>query len=245
MRRRRTTRSPPASAPVRPTPGGASSAPPPEPTASACRAPWPRAIGPIATRWARPIFRPPRTPMASVRSGMPAAPDFRGRVAEADAFVHVQDMPGQDVLDSDAFAEHEGGFRRRRRVARQPAGAVSRRYHRPGQVADPDGARRGRPRAAGACDQPELARRADAPRLPRRRGDRPDGGQCLRLRRPGRRGRRPPVRPAVRRDHRRRDGQALPDHAPTPPPRRPSPGSSPKPSARGLWTTRRNAPAAC
>jgi len=24
--------------------------------------------------------------------------------------VHVQDMPGQDVLDSDAFAEHEGGF---------------------------------------------------------------------------------------------------------------------------------------
>jgi cobaltochelatase CobN len=40
----------------------------------------------------------------------PAAPDFRSRVAEADAFVHVQDMPGQDVLDSDAFAEHEGGF---------------------------------------------------------------------------------------------------------------------------------------
>ncbi len=39
-----------------------------------------------------------------------AAPDFRSRVAEADAFVHVQDMPGQDVLDSDAFAEHEGGF---------------------------------------------------------------------------------------------------------------------------------------
>nr|WP_294523741.1 cobaltochelatase subunit CobN [uncultured Rhodopila sp.] len=42
--------------------------------------------------------------------GVPAAPDFRSRVAEADAFVHVQDMPGQDVLDSDAFAEHEGGF---------------------------------------------------------------------------------------------------------------------------------------
>ena len=48
--------------------------------------------------------------MASTPEGVPAAPDFRSRVAEADAFVHVQDMPGQDVLDSDAFAEHEGGF---------------------------------------------------------------------------------------------------------------------------------------
>ena len=35
---------------------------------------------------------------------------FRRKVAEAQAFVHVQDMAGQDVLDSDAFAEHEGGF---------------------------------------------------------------------------------------------------------------------------------------
>jgi len=35
---------------------------------------------------------------------------FREKVAEAQAFVHVQDMAGQDVLDSDAFAEHEGGF---------------------------------------------------------------------------------------------------------------------------------------
>ena len=42
--------------------------------------------------------------------GVPAAPAFRDRVARADAFVHVQDMPGQDVLDADAFAEHEGGF---------------------------------------------------------------------------------------------------------------------------------------
>jgi cobaltochelatase CobN len=42
--------------------------------------------------------------------GVSAAPEFRSRVAEADAFVHVQDMLGQDVLDSDAFAEHEGGF---------------------------------------------------------------------------------------------------------------------------------------
>jgi cobaltochelatase CobN len=41
---------------------------------------------------------------------MAAASAFRARVAKADAFVHVQDMEGQDVLDSDAFAEHEGGF---------------------------------------------------------------------------------------------------------------------------------------
>jgi cobaltochelatase CobN len=42
--------------------------------------------------------------------GTPAAGEFRDRVAQADAFVHVQDMAGQDVLDSDAFAEHEAGF---------------------------------------------------------------------------------------------------------------------------------------
>jgi cobaltochelatase CobN len=42
--------------------------------------------------------------------GIAAEQDFRNRVASADAFVHVQDMPGQDVFDADAFAEHEGGF---------------------------------------------------------------------------------------------------------------------------------------
>jgi cobaltochelatase CobN len=42
--------------------------------------------------------------------GVPAAPAFRARVAEADAFVHVQDLADQDVLGADAFAEHEGGF---------------------------------------------------------------------------------------------------------------------------------------
>jgi cobaltochelatase CobN len=35
---------------------------------------------------------------------------FRARVAAAEAFVHTQDLPGQDALDADAFAEHEGGF---------------------------------------------------------------------------------------------------------------------------------------
>jgi cobaltochelatase CobN len=42
--------------------------------------------------------------------GIPAAAAFRAQVAGADAFVHVQDMRGQDVLDADAFAEHEAGF---------------------------------------------------------------------------------------------------------------------------------------
>jgi cobaltochelatase CobN len=42
--------------------------------------------------------------------GVPAAPAFRSRVADADAFVHVQDLADQDVLGADAFAEHEGGF---------------------------------------------------------------------------------------------------------------------------------------
>ena len=39
-----------------------------------------------------------------------AAGEFRSRVTGAEAFVHVQDLPGQDALDADAFAEHEGGF---------------------------------------------------------------------------------------------------------------------------------------
>jgi cobaltochelatase CobN len=39
-----------------------------------------------------------------------AAAEFRTKVAGAEAFVHAQDLPGQDALDADAFAEHEGGF---------------------------------------------------------------------------------------------------------------------------------------
>ena len=42
--------------------------------------------------------------------GVAAPTAFAARVAAADAFVHVQDTAEQDVLDSDAFAEHEGGF---------------------------------------------------------------------------------------------------------------------------------------
>jgi cobaltochelatase CobN len=42
--------------------------------------------------------------------GRKAAAAFRERVAAAEAFSHTQDLPGQDALDADAFAEHEGGF---------------------------------------------------------------------------------------------------------------------------------------
>ncbi|MFI5010986.1 MAG: cobaltochelatase subunit CobN [Hyphomicrobiales bacterium] len=42
--------------------------------------------------------------------GLEAKDAFRTRIAAADAFVHVQDMAEQDVLDADAFPEHEGGF---------------------------------------------------------------------------------------------------------------------------------------
>ncbi|MEI6574416.1 MAG: cobaltochelatase subunit CobN [Alphaproteobacteria bacterium] len=50
---------------------------------------------------------------------------FRTQVQNAEAFVHVQDIAGQDVLDSDAFAEHEGGFA----AAAQLLGATPSLYH--------------------------------------------------------------------------------------------------------------------
>jgi cobaltochelatase CobN len=54
-----------------------------------------------------------------------AAAEFRSRVADAEAFVHVQDLPGQDALDADAFAEHEGGFA----AAAAKVGATPAFYH--------------------------------------------------------------------------------------------------------------------
>src|SRR5271163_3682811 len=54
-----------------------------------------------------------------------AASAFRARVAGAEAFVHTQDLPGQDALDADAFAEHEGGFA----AAAAEAGANPALYH--------------------------------------------------------------------------------------------------------------------
>ncbi len=40
----------------------------------------------------------------------PGPSDFSDRVRDADAFVHVQDLAGQDILNADAFSTHEGGF---------------------------------------------------------------------------------------------------------------------------------------
>ena len=54
-----------------------------------------------------------------------AASAFRARVARAEAFVHAQDLPGQDALDADAIAEHAGGFA----AAASATGANPALYH--------------------------------------------------------------------------------------------------------------------
>jgi cobaltochelatase CobN len=59
------------------------------------------------------------------RDGEAAHDAFRAVVAGADALVHVQDLEGQDILDSDAFAEHEGGFA----AAAHRLGATPAVYH--------------------------------------------------------------------------------------------------------------------
>ena len=111
--------------------------------------------------------------------------DFSARVAASQAFLHVQDMAGQDVLDSDAFAEHEGGFA----AAAASLGAAPAMYH---------------------LD----ATRPETPKvrtLARRRRDRRDRGQSLSVRRNNECRRRPPFRPVVRRRLRRRRHARLPD----------------------------------
>ena len=50
---------------------------------------------------------------------------FRDRVAGAELFVHVQDLPGQDALDADAVSEHQGGFA----AAAERVGARPALYH--------------------------------------------------------------------------------------------------------------------
>ncbi len=136
---------------------------------------------------------------------------FRDRVREADAYVHVADLPGIDLLSSDIAAEHQGGFAAAAaRSARTPA-----LYHAdataPGTLQGPQPDRGGGARGAGARHESALDRRADAARLSRRRRDRRDGRRTLRLR--GHDGCRaePPLRPPVRRDARRRGGARFPD----------------------------------
>ena len=50
---------------------------------------------------------------------------FSARVASADAFLHVQDLPGQDALEASAFFEHEGGFA----AAAKSLGGAASLYH--------------------------------------------------------------------------------------------------------------------
>ncbi|MCI4679286.1 cobaltochelatase subunit CobN [Rhodoblastus acidophilus] len=60
------------------------------------------------------------------RDGAPQGQgDFAERIRAADAFVHVQDLAGQDILNADAFSTHEGGFA----AAAELLGAAPRLYH--------------------------------------------------------------------------------------------------------------------
>ncbi len=68
------------------------------------------ASGRIGPSWRRLILRRPATLMTARAKRAKPREEFRTRVAGAEAFVHVQDLAGQDALDADAFAEHEGGF---------------------------------------------------------------------------------------------------------------------------------------
>ncbi len=112
-----------------------------------------------------------------------AAQAFRTRVAGAEAFVHAQDLPGQDALDADAFAEHEGGFA----AAAAETGAHPALYHleldHPRRPQDPDLGPGDRALSPGTRRQSALASGPDAPRPSRRGGNRPVAGQSLLLRR--------------------------------------------------------------
>ena len=80
-----------------------------------------------------------------------AAAEFRTRVAGAEAFVHVQDLPGQDALDADAFAEHEGGFAAAAaEVGAQSRALSSRLDRRPARRRSAPSRRRSRARFADA-----------------------------------------------------------------------------------------------
>ncbi len=57
--------------------------------------------------------------------GVPAKRQFKARVAEADALVHVQDDRERDVLDGDGVADYAGGFA----AAAETLGASPALYH--------------------------------------------------------------------------------------------------------------------
>ncbi len=58
-------------------------------------------------------------------TGQEAGAAFRDRVREADAYVHVADLPEIDLLSSDVAAEHQGGFA----AAASALGATPALYH--------------------------------------------------------------------------------------------------------------------
>jgi len=124
------------------------------------------------------------------------------RVADADAFVHVQDMPGRTRLISDAFAEHEGGFA----AAAALLSGAAELYH-----ADTTQPHKSLVRPLAEEIARVLRGRAINPRWiagqmrhgTARGGDRRDAGQSLRLCRVDRRRAKRAFRPALRCDLRR------------------------------------------
>ncbi len=70
----------------------------------------------------------------SASEGTPAPEAFAARVREAQAYLHMQDLPDTDLLQSDIFAEHEGGFS----AAAALLGGTPALYH--GDATRPDGA---------------------------------------------------------------------------------------------------------
>ena len=116
----------------------------------------------------------------SIASDGEMKPDREGieaRLAGADTFVHVQDLPETDLLLASDYAAHEAGVAAAAASLGSPiAVALSSRRDAAGDaacaVADGGDFARG----ALARRQSELDRRHDAPRLSRRRRDRGDAG---------------------------------------------------------------------
>jgi cobaltochelatase CobN len=68
----------------------------------------------------------------------PDAPGLRARVAAADSFVHLQDLPETDLLLAEDYASHEAGFAAAQAVV---GGAKARLYHLDNRVPEQPRAR--------------------------------------------------------------------------------------------------------
>ena len=141
--------------------------------------------------------------------GVASGDAFASRVETADAFVHVQDMDDNDLLDAQANVEAEAGFA----AAAHALGTSPALYHLDASRHETLKVRTQTEEIARVVRrprrQPALGRRTDAPRPPRCRRDRRDGRQPLRHGGDERCRRQPGFRPRLRRDLWRRRGARL------------------------------------